>query len=104
MPRADESAAVTAIRGQVVLARDVVPGDRVILPMLGARVVLQVDEYPTLGLEATPCLVIVYASHGSIAFENRASAAKGMSRIDQAEGSLRPYLPDDPVAIERREQ
>lgn len=89
------------IPGQVIAAREVVAGDRVILPVLGARVVL-IAEPSTFGMDETPCIRIVYALGMSQAFENRASAAKGMTSSAQPEAGLRPYLPDEPIAIERR--
>ena len=94
---------MTVVKGQLVDARDVLVGDRVILPMLGPRLVLDVHEFELdTGPEPGPRIRIVYALGSTRAFENRASAAKGPSSTFQAEAGLRPLLPDERVAIERR--
>jgi hypothetical protein len=94
---------VTTHLGQIVEARDVVPGDRVILPVLGSRVVVNVDEWDEeFGPEPGPRVTILYAAGTSLAFENRASAARGAVTVTQPEAGLKPLRPHEPVAIERR--
>lgn len=91
------------MKGQVILAKDVVAGDRVILPMIGPRVVLEANE-STFGINETPCIRIIYALGAAKAWESRNNAPTGASSTNQPEAGLRPYLPDERVAVERREQ
>jgi hypothetical protein len=91
------------IPGQIVDARDVVPGDGIILPVLGARLVVDVDQWvEDTGLEPGPRITIVYQVVGSgNSYENRARA-HGRSSFPQSECTVRPLKPDDRVAITRR--
>lgn len=90
------------MKAQVILAKEVVPGDRVILPQRGSRVVLEAEP-STFGIHETPCIRIIYALGMTQAFESRARAAKGPSSTNQPEAGLKPLLPDERVAVERRE-
>lgn len=88
---------------ELVPVEDVQPGDRVLLPVLGYRVVLEVNEYDHLGMEPARCFQIVYALGASLAFENRASAAKGPSAVHQPEASIRLLRAGELVPIENRQ-
>lgn len=91
------------MKGQIVHANEVKAGDHVILPALGSRPVVDVDEYDEdTGPRAGPRLRIIYGLGASQAFENRASSAKGPRAIAQPTAGTRPFRPDEPIAIERR--
>lgn len=91
---------MSAIKGQVVPARELVPGDRIILPMLGSRVILEAGP-STFGTAETACIRIIYGLGDSFAFENR-SRSRGPSSVKQPTAGVRPLDPDEPIAIERR--
>lgn len=91
------------VPGQLIDARDVVPGDIIVLPMLGSRVVLDVQTLDeTTGPAPGPRIVIIYGLGRSTAFENSARKGKHPNSIAQPEAGFRPLKPDEPVAIERR--
>lgn len=89
------------MKGRVVLAHEVKPGDSIILPVLGAREVVMVEEFDEdTGREPGPRVSIVYrVVGGGSAYENRASM-HGASTSSQIEATVRPLKPDERVAIE----
>lgn len=88
--------------GLVVRADELRPGDRVILPMIGSRRVVRVEEAPR-GLAGEPAIWVVYSTGvgGGTAYENRGQQ-HGPSRSAQTEAGMKPLRPDEPVAIEPR--
>jgi hypothetical protein len=89
------------VRGQVVRADELRPGDRIILPMIGPRRVLTVTR-GEVGLTGVECIDVVYSTGGGgTAYENKGTA-HGPARTQQAEAGLKPLRPDEPVAIEPR--
>jgi hypothetical protein len=91
--------------GNVILAREVLVGDRIVLPHLGSRIVLDVQHYDEdTGRDPGPRIKIIYGLGASIAFENSASKGKHPSTITQPEAGYKPLKPDDEVRIEPDER
>ncbi len=90
---------ITAV---VISASEVRVGDSIVLPHLGPREVVEISEYvETTGKDPGPRVRIVYrVVGGGVAFENKATE-HGAKVWPQAEATVRPLRPDEPVAIER---
>jgi hypothetical protein len=83
-------------------ARDLVAGDTLLLPSGLERQVLRVEAFDELtGRDPGPRLRVIVIGYASEAYENRASAPKGVSSIRVDEQGLRPFRPDELVRVDR---
>jgi hypothetical protein len=85
-----------------VPAGDLVPGDVIVLPNGLVREVRRLEIFdeatgPHPGVRIRP----IVAGSSSLAYENRASAARGPSSIAVDEQGLRPFRPHELVRVER---
>lgn len=89
--------AVTAASEEVLVpAREVLVGDFVVLPQIGARCVTDVKE-GTVGLEQLPCLWITYGLGMSLAWGRSGPVSSPLP-----EATLRPFQPDELVPVRPR--
>lgn len=95
---------MSTVKGEVILAREVQVGDRIVLPQFGSRVVLEIQEYDEeTGRDPGPRLLIIYGMTHSMAYENSGRKGKYATTVEQQKGSIRPLKPDDEITIEPSE-
>lgn len=87
-----------AIAVELVEARALRPGDVLVLPIIGQRVIAEVHHDETIGLTGRPAVRVVYELGSSTAFENRTTKT-GPSAVDQPLATLRLLAPDERVRV-----
>jgi hypothetical protein len=85
-----------------VKASELVAGDVVVLPNGLRRRVLSISLYTeATGKSPGKRLQVIVEGSSSLAFENRARAAKGATAIVMSEQGLRPFKLNELVTVER---
>lgn len=87
---------------EVAAVETIRPGDVLLLPGRDGRVVAEVNEYPTTGVEERPCVVVTYFSGEQTSYENKASAPRGgETRSLLCYASLKPLAPGEMLPVRR---
>lgn len=90
------------VEPELMPAREVQVGDRILLPKLGYHSVVRVDHDDHIGMQPIPCIRIIYACGVGAAWENKASAPKGAKSFPRTEAGTVPYQLDELVPIHPR--
>lgn len=86
----------------LVAASELRPGDLLVLPRVGVRRVLTIDEYlESTGRAPGPRLRIVVEGGSSESYEGVRSGHRGPRSRRVLEQTLRPFTPDEPVTVQR---
>lgn len=87
---------------EVAAVETIRPGDVLLLPGSDGRVVAEVAEYPTTGVEERPCVVVTYFATEQLSHENKASAPRGGKSTRMLHlSSLKPLPPGEMLAVRR---
>ena len=85
-----------------VPAGDAEIGDEVLVSRrLGWQTIVEIEGYPTLGIQDVECVVLCWESHRGASWENRAAAKNEQSTYKREQGRLRPLRLDEHVIIVR---
>ena len=86
---------------EVAAVETIQPGD-VLLSWGDGRVVAEVNEYPTTGVQEKPCVVVTYFNFEQTSYENKASAPRqGETRQLLCYASLKPLAPGEMLPVRR---